>query len=169
MNEIIVFIEQYWGVTVVGGLTIGTLLTFAIVQVISLFKGKTKNAQVIALLDKLEETTLKYNEAQADKAVLTAQGEAEREAAEQVNAVNFKILSYLVAASKLPEGSKVELQADIVNVVNKSLQVAKVEIVDAVDKVKHVAAPLPDKATNIVAEAADQITDIFESLTKKKE
>ena len=43
MEEIINFLEQYWGYTLFGGASLGTMVTFVITQIKSLIKDKNKN------------------------------------------------------------------------------------------------------------------------------
>ena len=52
MEQIINFLEEFWGVTIVGGVSVGTLITFVIVQIKSLIKDKHKNTNIDKVLNK---------------------------------------------------------------------------------------------------------------------
>ena len=55
MDAIIQFLEKYWGYTLIGGMSFGTLVTFAWVQIKVLLGNKKKGFLVESLMSKLDE------------------------------------------------------------------------------------------------------------------
>lgn len=109
MEEIINFMQQYWGVAIGGGVTIGMVITFIWVQIKTYVQNKFRNAQLQAALDRITETITANQE-------LTEQLRTERSAnatSRQITLVTFNVLSHLVMASKLITEDKISLQNDI--------------------------------------------------------
>jgi hypothetical protein len=109
MEILMELLEQYWGMAVVGGLTVGTIITFIVVTIKQLIQDKLKNKQIdlltgdIKLIDKAREASLKVQE------VISSRNEH----LERMQCTTFKIMSYLVAASKLTTEDKIALQDEI--------------------------------------------------------
>jgi hypothetical protein len=45
MEQIIQFLEEYWGVSIAGGVTVGTMVTFIIVQVKAILLSRQSSGQ----------------------------------------------------------------------------------------------------------------------------
>lgn len=143
MQEIIEFLEQYWGVTIVGGLTVGTLITFVLVQVKTLLSGRNVKNGLTQALDVVGELVTRLNTIEAEKKLIEdarleeeqkyrtrelalqtdtvikeeqfrAELKAKEEYYAKVQATTFQAISYLVLASKLPTEDKLALQQDFV-------------------------------------------------------
>ena len=121
MESIINFLEQYWGYTLVGGVSLGTIITFTITQIKALIKDKVNGAKLEGASSKLEEATNTLIERDAafakersdlETQLVKQQQEAQElaEYFEKVQAATFQAISYLVIASKLPTEDKVTLQ-----------------------------------------------------------
>lgn len=112
MEQVIQFLEEYWGVSIAGGVTVGTLLTFIIVQVRSILQFnalRLQNTSQAANSSQLvKDIAQKYNALEARHQAL----EAKDHYLEQVNVATFKALSYIVIASKLPIEDKLSLQEE---------------------------------------------------------
>jgi hypothetical protein len=108
MEQIIQFLEEYWGVSVAGGLTVGTLVTFIVVQVKSIILNNAKNAEVTQAIKTFNQLTEKYNQLEQRYIAL----EEKHQYLEQVNLATFKALSFIVVASKLPSEDKIALQTE---------------------------------------------------------
>lgn len=123
IEQIIAFLEEYWGYSIVGGVTLGTIITFIVTQIKSLISSstfkktiknltgelKTQYDEALKLLDVIKEKDVEkqalYNE-------LSKARKEQQEANEyynKVQAAQFKAFSYIIMASKLTEGDKLEL------------------------------------------------------------
>lgn len=126
IEQIIDFLEQYWGYSIVGGVTVGTIITFIITQVKSLvssstFKKLTNNvvsnlkeqySEAIKLLDELKTQTAEKHALYDELMKVRAEQQKANEYYNQVQAAQFKAFSYIIMASKLTEGDKLELLAE---------------------------------------------------------
>ena len=121
MESIINFLEQYWGYTLVGGVSLGTIITFTITQIKALIKDKVNGTKLEGASSKLEEAANTLIERDAafakersdlETQLVKQQQEAQElaEYFEKVQAATFQAISYLVIASKLPTEDKVTLQ-----------------------------------------------------------
>lgn len=133
MDAIMNFLEQYWGYTIFGTLTFGTLLTTAIALIKMVLSNKLKNTQmstlnntVDTLLEKLADKDEKYNalieqmKAETNEHYVSMkqqqeqfnqQLEASNSYSQKVQAVTFTALSYIIMGSKLPDDTKLSLIA----------------------------------------------------------
>lgn len=153
MQTIIDFLEQYWGVTVVGGVTIGTLVTFIIMQVKSLLEGKSLKSGYSTALNIITDITERLNIVEAERKILeqerlnliSANNETEnKHRAElkargdyyaKVQATTFQAISYLVLASKLPNEDKIALQKEFLELGKATIEEVKTTAVDVVKEV----------------------------------
>jgi hypothetical protein len=121
MEQIINFLEEYWGYTIFGGLSLGTIITFIITQIKVLLKDKKKNEALDTALTTVDNLCVELNTREEQHRQERAQLEARIESQqnelsekekyfEEVQAVTFKAISYLVIASKLPTEDKIALQ-----------------------------------------------------------
>ena len=112
MEQVIQFLEEYWGVSIAGGVTVGTLLTFIVVQVKSILQFNLVRTQSTSQLSNstqlVKDIAQKYSVLEQRHKEL----EAKDRYLEQVNMATFKALSYIVIASKLPIEDKLSLQED---------------------------------------------------------
>ena len=112
MEQVIQFLEEYWGVSIAGGVTVGTLLTFIVVQVKSILQFNLVRTQSTNQLSNstqlVKDIAQKYTALELRHQEL----EAKDRYLEQVNLATFKALSYIVIASKLPIEDKLSLQEE---------------------------------------------------------
>ena len=110
MEQVIQFLEEYWGVSIAGGVTVGTLVTFIVVQVKAILQSNLLRTQSNTQLNTssaiVKEIAEKYSALEQRHKEL----EAKDRYLEQVNVATFKALSYIVIASKLPIEDKLALQ-----------------------------------------------------------
>ena len=112
MEQVIQFLEEYWGVSIAGGVTVGTLVTFIVVQVKAILQSNLLRTQSNTQLNTssaiVKDIAQKYSALEQRHKEL----EAKDRYLEQVNMATFKALSYIVVASKLPIEDKLSLQED---------------------------------------------------------
>jgi hypothetical protein len=112
MEQVIQFLEEYWGVSIAGGVTVGTLVTFIVVQIKAILQSNLLRTQSTNQLSNsnalVKEIAQKYSALEARHQEL----EAKDRYLEQVNLATFKALSYIVIASKLPIEDKLSLQQE---------------------------------------------------------
>ena len=168
MEAIINFLEQYWGYTIFGGVSLGTIITFIITNVKTLIQNKAKNINIDNVVKKANELcaelTNKNTEQSAQITKLEAlvrkqnQEMAERnEYFEQIQAATFQAISYLTIASKLPTEDKIALQQKFNNILTTKTveykEVLKEEIQAVKDEVKEKIVPdVKDTIKNTVEE-----------------
>lgn len=179
MEQIINFLEEYWGYTLVGGVSIGTLITFTITQIKTILKDKVKNKHIDTVVNTADNlcTELNAREERRDAEMkkltekVTAQQEEiakKEEYFEQVQAVTFQAISYLVIASKLPTEDKIALQEKFTTILNNKAveykEVLKDEVValknEVVDKV------IPD-AKDTVTTTISETKSLLDKYTKE--
>lgn len=129
IEQIIAFLEEYWGYSIIGGVSLGTIITFIVTQIKSLISSSTFKKMIKGLTGKLEE---QYNDSlklldiidvkEAEKRALydelmevRKEQQAANEYYNQVQAAQFKAFSYIIMASKLTEGDKLELLEEFEN------------------------------------------------------
>jgi hypothetical protein len=108
MEQIIQFLEEYWGVSIAGGVTVGTMVTFIIVQVKAILLSRQSSGQLNNSSLLVNQIAQKYNALEKQYQELQAKDRY----LEQVNLATFKALSYIVIASKLPIQDKLSLQEE---------------------------------------------------------
>lgn len=159
MDAIIQFLEKYWGYTLVGGMSLGTLVTFIWVQIKVLLGNKKKGFVVESLMSKLDEQIEKNRNLETTNVALVNQSESFQE----VQAVTFKAISYLVLASKLPTEEKLALQEDFSKLkdtlIKQQSTRVKTEVKGIVDKGIEESKEL---ATNVVVETVKQGQSLLE-------
>ena len=159
MDAIIQFLEKYWGYTLVGGMSLGTLVTFSWVQIKVLLGNKKKGFLVESLMSKLDEQIEKNQSLETTNVALVKQSESFQE----VQAVTFKAISYLVLASKLPTEEKLALQEDFSKLkdtlIKQQSTAVKTKVKGIVDKSIEESKEL---ATNVVVETVKQGQSLLE-------
>ena len=108
MEQIIQFLEEYWGVSIAGGVTVGTMVTFIIVQVKAILLSRQSSGQLNSSSMLVNQIAQKYNALEKQYQELQAKDRY----LEQINLATFKALSYIVIASKLPIEDKLSLQEE---------------------------------------------------------
>jgi hypothetical protein len=112
MEQVIQFLEEYWGVSIAGGVTVGTLITFIVVQIKAILQSNLLRTQSTSQLSNsaqlVKDIAQKYSALERRHQEL----EAKDRYLEQVNLATFKALSYIVIASKLPIEDKLSLQEE---------------------------------------------------------
>lgn len=150
MEGLMEFLEQYWGLSIMGGVSLGTIVTFVIVQINLLRKDKKKNVVVDSLLKDATKLVDTINATNKENAALQEENNLMR----QTQAVTFKAISYLVVASKLPNEEKIALQKDFTDLATVSKQVAA-------NTVKKVVVDAKATATDFVEEHTPEVTDVL--------
>ena len=117
METIINFFEQYWGVTLFGSITVGTLITFIVVQAKSIISNKFKGTQLDTATIKLDQLCNELNNKSKENEHLQNKMNEQSQYFEQVQAATFQAISYLVVASKLPTEDKLALQEKFTNLI----------------------------------------------------
>jgi hypothetical protein len=112
MEQVIQFLEEYWGVSIAGGVTVGTLVTFIVVQIKAILQSNLLRTQSSNQLSSSSALVKDIAEKYASLEQRHKELEAKDRYLEQVNMATFKALSYIVIASKLPIEDKLSLQED---------------------------------------------------------
>jgi hypothetical protein len=152
MEQIIQFLEEYWGVSIASGVTVGTLVTFIVVQIKSIILNNNKNAEISQALKLFNQVTEKHKELEQRYLSL----EQRNQYLENVNVATFKALSFIVVASKLPSEDKIALQTEFAK-----LAAYTPKVVEAVEKL----APVETK--DVVAETIQAVVQTAGSLLTK--
>lgn len=176
MEQLMNFLEQYWGYTIVGGVTFGTLITFIVTQIKSLISSKLKDAklgdqakQVDDLMTKCEDLCTALSVKELEKQEVHKQLELEQKKAlvkeqyfEQVQASTFKAIAFLVAASKLPNEDKVALQTEFNSIIKPTFETY-------VEEVKEVAVPaiieIKEDTVDVVEETIQKTKSLLDKYT----
>lgn len=133
MEQIIRFLEEYWGVAIFGAGGFGTLVTFTVTQIKALIQNKLRNNKQDALItdnqtlrDELvtrdDARTTEYNKNQAEYKELLQKYADDQEYFEKVIAVLFKSISYLILASKLPNEDKIDIMQQFESVSKQKIK-----------------------------------------------
>lgn len=177
MDNIINFLEQYWGVTLFGGVSIGTLVTFTVTQIKVILKEKVKSKnldnaintvdQLCAELDKRTKEAEARNE-QLVKEINNKTNEiAEKEAYfEKVQAATFQAISYLIIASKLPTEDKIAIQEKFTQIMSTKVTEYTTIVKDEVQALRNEVTEkiIPD-AKETVEEAINETKSLLDKYT----
>lgn len=191
IDQIIDFLEQYWGYSIVGGVTVGTIITFIITQIKSLvssstFKRLTNNVVVslkeqyneaIKLLDVLKEKEAEKSALYDELMKVRNEQQKANEYYNQVQAAQFKAFSYIIMASKLTEGDKLELLAEFEKLKLPETPVVEAPVVEEneFDKQLEIAEAQQEVVKEQVVAVAEAIEatvekakTLFDKYTKEK-
>lgn len=191
IDQIIDFLEQYWGYSIVGGVTVGTIITFIITQIKSLvssstFKRLTNNVvgslkeqynEAIKLLDVLKEKEAEKSALYDELMKVRNEQQKANEYYNQVQAAQFKAFSYIIMASKLTEGDKLELLAEFEKLKLPETPVVKEPVVEEneFDKQLEIAEAQQEVVKEQVVAVAEAIEatvekakTLFDKYTKEK-
>lgn len=167
MEAIINFLEQYWGYTIFGGLSLGTISTFIITNIKTLIQNKAKNINIDNVVNKANELCIELTGKNAEQAAQITKLEtlvrkqnqdmAERnEYFEKIQTATFQAISYLTIASKLPTEDKIALQQKFASIVqNKAVEYKEV-LKDEVQAVK------TEVETKVIPDAKETIENTIE-------
>ena len=163
MESILNFFEQYWGYTLFGSVTIGSLVAFVIAAVkmfLSLRASKKEtdeqNTTIASLMSIIKEKDI----AQRAKDLELKQ---QAEYFQQVQAATFKSLSYLIMASKLSTEDKLALTESF----NKLTNTTPEQVQEAHDQVEEKVQEKVEEAEDIkevvvtTVEAAKSLLDKY--------
>ena len=103
MEELMAWLSQYWGMAIVGGITVGSVIMLVIMAIkffISMRSTTGQNQRMAEILTSMID----------DRKVLTARLAFN----ERVQATTFKALSYLTMNSKLPTEDKIMLNQEFI-------------------------------------------------------
>lgn len=140
MEAIIQFFENYWGYTLFGGVTLGTLITFSVLMIRQLL-ASSKSKGLFESFQKSLTKLMEDGKEVKERAQLEIEKEKEKNAyLEQVIAASFEAISYLTMSSKLPIEEKIRLQNKFNEIVVKpAVKDVKEDIVpDTVPEIEEV-------------------------------
>ena len=175
MEQIINFLEQYWGMTIVGSVTLGTLITFIITQIKIILKDKVQTATVGTTVSKVDSLCEELNRREelhrSERLQLEQRLEAQHNELvekekyfENVQAATFQAISYLVIASKLPTEDKIALQEKFTSILTTKTTEYKEVIKDEVEAIR---TEVSNKIVPDVIDTVVQTVDETKSLLDK--
>ena len=170
MEWLINFMQQYWGVSVVGGVTVGGIITFAIVQIKYYRKDAKKNALIDTAVAAVEKSIAVNHASDLEKAQL----QAENIYLKKTMTLLFKSTSFLISASKIPTEDKLVLEADFIELKDESIVLAKTLAIDVVEDIVEggVQKAIDENATPIIVAAvavADKVVNLIGKYTDRGE
>lgn len=183
MEQIIAFLEQYWGYSIVGGITIGTIITFIVTAIKMFISNKSKDSQLGTALKTVSELKEKLeNKSEENTKIITAMvqeqniNKEKEKYFQQVQAVTFKALSYLILASKLPNEEKIALQQQFTDLSKIKLEEYKSTVSNLIESitptVEQVGAEIKENivedAIDTIATAAQSIPTLLDKYTKEE-
>lgn len=135
MENIINFIQTYWGYTLFGSVTLGTLITFTIVLIKTILSNKGKDLSITQLQKlvstmktEMEKKTEENNNLISNLQQYQISSNKKDEYMHQIVSTMFKSISFLVMASKLPSEDKEALEQDLQNLKLTSTEEFKVKL-----------------------------------------
>ena len=166
MDQVMDFIDVYWGVSILGGLTVGTLINTVWISVKNYFSTKTNNVLVTAAIAAVDSALKKKDEETYAKAELILQNEY----LQRGQVLLFKYINYLTVASKLDGAQKIELVQEaqalqiefqgrfegLATVISEGLVEAALEIISGNQEV---AVSILDEAINSAGSLLDNYTE----------
>ena len=179
METIIKFLEEYWGYTLFGGVSLGTIITFIITNIKTLVQNKAKNVDITKVVSKADalcaELTNRTAEQEKqisdlkDRIRKQQQDMSDRTAYyEKIQEATFQAISYLTMASKLPTEDKIALQQKFASIVqNKAVEykeVLKDEVLAVKEEVTNTV--LPD-AKETIKNTVEETKSLLDKYTKE--
>lgn len=171
MEAIINFFEQYWGITLFGSVTFGTLVTFIVVQIKDLISSKFKGTLVDTAVGKVDALCEELNKREAENQALRGEIvdqqhklEEQQKYFDQIQTVTFQAISYLVVASKLPTEDKLALQEKFTTLV-KTKTSEYTELIK--DEVQSIQTKVTDTIVPDAVETVEQTVNETKSLLDK--
>lgn len=111
MEQFVEFLSSTWGYLLIGGIVLALIIILSLVGYKFLKTDKNKLKTINELID-----DIRAKKEQTKEQILTDQ--ANQAYFNEVVSVVFKLLTYIVMASKLTEGTKIEL-ADIIRSIGR--------------------------------------------------
>ena len=175
MENVINFLEKYWGVSIAGGLTFGTLTTFIVVQIKTIFRDKAKTNNLNTAMNKVDslcnELNVREEQHKKEREELEqtiAKQQADAKYFNEVQAATFQAISYLVVASKLPTEDKIALQEKftslITNKASEYKEILKDEVIALNNEVTEKIIP---DATQTVAQIVEDTQSLLDKYMKE--
>ena len=169
MDTIMNLLEQYWGYTLLGGMSVGMVIT----NIVTLVKTVTDNRKKNGVIDRIiadasniaVDAAAKLNAAQVKlESSETRNDQLTKRLVllEQVQAVMFKGISYLLIASKLPTEEKIAFQADV-----NGLKELVLSTVTDMEANKQAVGTVKDAAVQVVTERIETIVDTVSDAVEK--
>lgn len=174
MDAIINFLEQYWGYTLIGGVSFGSIFTFIVIQIKVLIKDKCKNKSIDTVVNKTNGLCeeIKTNKEDQNKKIelLLARVQEQQNTLDERNAyfekvqsAIFQALSYLAIASKLPTEDKIALQQKFASILTTKSTEYKQVLADEVQTLKETLVSAKDDVENtIIPDAKETIKSTIE-------
>lgn len=171
------FLQSWWGYTLIGGVSVGGLITTIIVQFLIWGKTKlngTKYENAVNKLDEYVSTLELYKQAlkkaDEEKEKLKTYYEnkdnyfkVKEQYFEDVQAVTFKCISYIIMASKLDPEDKNQLFKDISSLSKDKMQSLLISLEsDFKDMTKEELPQLVDKIADKVNETVNSSQSILD-------
>jgi len=165
MEQVIQFLEEYWGVSIAGGVTVGTLLTFIVVQIKAILQSNLLRTQSSSQLANAANLVKEIVEKYTSLETRHQQLEAKDRRLEQINLATFKALSYIVIASKLPIEDKLSLQEEFTKLmaVKPSVSEGTTGVVPAETKVEVTQDIVAQTVETVVQAAGDLLSKYVEN------
>ena len=144
MEQIMQFLEQYWGYTLFGSVTVGVLVTDIILiakLIVQVLRANKKNddnqIQLTAVLKAFAEQSEVLKQVRTELAKVIEEKSQQSLLFNRVQAVTFKSISFLIMASKLPNEDKEAIMKDINSITNAvtTKQVAQITADEVVPEV----------------------------------
>lgn len=173
MEQIIKFLEEYWGVAIFGAGGFGTLVTFTVAQIKALIQNKLRNNKQDALITDNQELrdelvtrddarTAEYNKTQEDYKQLLQHYADNQEYFERVISVLFSSLSYLILASKLPNEDKIAIMQQFESI-------SKQKVKEYTDKIEPIIKEeiIPD-VKEVVEQSVEQAKTLLDKYMQEE-
>lgn len=179
METIINFLEQYWGYTLFGGVSLGTMITFVVTQIKALLKDKNKNLNIDRIVTKANdlcaELTNRNEEQEQRIAALTkrisdqqVEMASRNEYFEKIQAATFQAISYLTIASKLPTEDKIALQQKFTSILeNKAVEYKETLKDEVLALEKEVQEKIIPDATETIKTTVAETQSLLDKYTKE--
>lgn len=174
MNDIINFLEQYWGYTIFGGVTLGAVITNIIVTIKIILTNKIKNKQstevinsanaLQGIIDKQREDYEKLlQDAQKEQTRLNTKLIEDNQKFQQLQAIIFTALSYIIMGSKLDNETKLS----VLNKMNSLLENQKpnMTIEEVKTHLEKAMANYIDDKTSVTPEQPSSLKEQVEEAT----
>ena len=167
MEPIMQFLENYWGYTLFSGVSVGTLVTFIVVQIKTLSAGRLKDTRLGVAVDRIEQLSNKYEQTEEEKTDLAVRNAY----LEKVVATMFKSVSYIVVASKLPTEDKLALESEFIRLMEEAKSSGLTVVTAAKTKLVETAKDVFDQekgtVASIIATTVDQTKTLLDKYTNK--
>lgn len=179
METIIKFLEEYWGYTLFGGVSLGTIITFIITNIKTLLQNKAKNVDITKIVTKADElcAELTNRTAEQEKQITDLKDRIRKQQQdmsdrtayyEKIQEATFQAISYLTMASKLPTEDKIVIQQKFSSLLSTKTTEYK-EVVK--DEVKALTAEVETKiipdAKETVLQTVEETKSLLDKYTKE--